>query len=51
MQAGNLTKADVFGKTEHIFDHIDSLRKKEKSLIDAVPGSEDDYISIAIKAM
>ena len=46
MQAGNLTKTDVFGKTEHIFDHIDTLRQKQKSVIDAVSGSKDDYISI-----
>ena len=34
MQAGNLTKSDVFGKAEHIFSHMDSLREKNNLLID-----------------
>ena len=42
MQAGNLTKSDVFGKAEHIFSHMDSLREKNKLLIDP----NDDWVSI-----
>ena len=46
MQGNNLTKGDVFDKAEYIFDHVDSLRNNQQSLIDSVSGSEDDYIII-----
>ena len=46
MQGNNLTKGDVFDKADYIFDHVDSLRNNQQSLIDSVSGSEDDYIII-----
>ena len=42
MQAGNLTKSDVFGKAEHIFSHMDSLREKNNLSIDP----DNDWVSI-----
>ena len=46
METANLTKAEVFEQAEYIFDHVDSLRTTKKDMIEAVSGSEDDYIII-----